>query len=351
MKKSTQQRLAPHLKGPGFLETVKGLINPLPKMFDVLQIEVSSTCPASCTYCPHTTMADEWKNALISPQTYAAAWPLFRQAGRVHLQGWGEPFLHPQFFDFVELARRADCQVSTTSCGLIMNEALALKIVKSGLDVVAFSLAGVTAAGNASRAGAPFDKVCTAIKLLQKVRKEHMAVHLELHIAYMVLASQIDEMYGLPDLLDELDIHAAVVSTMDFVPSKEMAHEAFMPHEQEKIAKARTVLEEISKTAQSRGREIFYSLPKPEPRNTCLEHIERSLYIAADGAVSPCIYVNLPTTTANPMRRVYGNINNENPLDIWNKPEYAAFRSNLANATPDLNCQSCPKRYAVGNRE
>ena len=342
---------APHLKGPGIWESIRGLVLKTPRMFDVLQIEVSSTCPARCSYCPHTTKADIWKSEIMSAETYAAAWPLFRNSQRVHLQGWGEPFLHKRFFDFVELARRADCQVSTTSCGLIMNEELALKVVKSGLDVVAFSLAGVDAVGNASRQGAPFDKVCESIKILQKVRKERMAVHLEVHIAYMVLASQIEEMRGIPDLLDELDAHAAVVSTMDFIPSPAMAHEAFMPWEQEKITRARAVLEEISAEAEKRGREIFYSLPVPEPRRTCLEHIERSLYIAADGAISPCIYVNLPTKEDDPLRRVYGSVNDVDPLSVWNLPEYEAFRLGLAEGRPDDNCRDCPKRYAVGNRE
>ena len=342
---------AKHLKGPGILEMIRGLVTNAPKMFDVLQIEVSSSCPARCIYCPHTTKAENWKSEIMSAETYAAIWPLFRQAQRVHLQGWGESFLHKRFFDFVELARRADCQVSTTSCGLIMNEELAVKIVKSGLDVMAFSLAGVDAAGNASRAGAPFEKVCAAINLLQKVRKERLAVHLEVHIAYMVLASQIDDMYGIPDLLDKLDVHAAVVSTMDFIPSPQMAHEAFMPWEREKVARARKVLEEISAQAAERGRDIFYSLPQEEPRNTCLEHIERSLYIAANGEISPCIYVNLPTKEEDPLRRVYGNVNNGDPLTVWNKPEYRVFRDGLANGQPDDNCRDCPKRYAVGNRE
>lgn len=342
---------APHLKGPSLWENLKGLLREEPKLFDVLQIEVSSSCPARCVYCPHTTRAEIWKSEIMSAETYAAAWPLLRQSGRVHLQGWGEPFLHKRFFDFVELARRAGCQVSTTSCGLLMSEDMAVKIVQSGLDVIAFSLAGVDEAGNASRRGAPFSKVRDAIMLLQRVRKERLAVHLEVHIAYMVLASQIDAMRGIPDLLDELGAHAAVVSTMDFIPSPELAHEAFMPWERDKIARARAVLEEVAAEAAARGREIYYSLPVPEARRTCLEHIERSLYIAADGAISPCIYVNLPTRGDDPLRRVYGNVNDGDPLVVWVKPEYAAFRDGLARGEPDENCRDCPKRYAVGNRE
>lgn len=345
------ERIAPQLRGPGIWESIKELISSPPKTFDVLQLEVSSVCPARCTYCPHTTMREHWKNSFMSEQTYANAWSLFRQSRRVHLQGWGEPFLHERFFDFVELARRADCSVSTTSCGMFMDEKLALRLVKSGVDIIAFSLAGTTPAGNSSRVQADFEQVCAAIKLLQKIRKEHMAVHLEVHLAYLLLASGVDELYRLPDLLDELDAHAAVVSTMDFIPSTEMTHEAFMPWEQEKIAQAREVLEEVAVSATKRGRDIYYSLPLPEPRNNCLEHISSSLYIAANGDVSPCIYVNLPTDTVDPLRRVYGNVNTQDPFEIWHSPAFTAFRQGLLTGESDENCKNCPKRFAVGNRE
>lgn len=342
---------SPHLKGPGIWESIKGFVTGSPKLFDVLQVEVTSVCPARCRYCPHSTKAAVWNSTHMSDHTYAAAWPLFRNARRVHLQGWGEPFLHPRFFDFVALARRADCQVSTTSCGLLMDEALALKIVTSGLDVVAFSLSGVDAQGNSARQGAPFSKVVHAVRLLQRIRKKRMAVHLEVHIAYMLLASQIDSLRSLPDLLDALEAHAAVVSTMDYIPCAELAHEAFMPWEQEKIAHARAVLNDIAARAAARGREIYYSLPAPQARPTCLEHIERSLYIAADGAISPCIYVNLPIREESPLRRVYGNVNDGDPLAVWHSEAFTAFRRGLAGNSPDANCRDCPKRHAVGNRE
>ena len=342
---------APHLRSPGMWESVRDLIRGEPRLFDVLQIEVSSSCMARCTYCPRSTMHEVWKSSFMNATTFANAWPLFRQARRVHLQGWGEPLLHPRFFDFVELARRADCQVSTTTCGLVMDERIALQLVESGVDIIAFSLAGVDAQGNRSRGEGTFQQATDAIRLLQSIRKKRMAVHLEIHLAYMVLASQIDDLHGLPALLDELDVHAAVVSTMDYIPSPDMAGEAFMPWEREKIARARKVLGGIAAKATAKGRSIFYSLPEELPQQNCLEHIGRSLYIASDGAVSPCIYVNLPVKKDTPLRRIYGNVNRDAPLAIWHRPEYAAFRQGLLEGTPDANCLDCPKRFAVGNRQ
>lgn len=341
----------PAFKEPGVLGLIKELFSGGPRVFDVIQVEVTSQCPSLCSYCPHSTKQDIWKKRHMSDEVFAGLWPMLRQSRRVHLQGWGEPFLHPRFFDFVAFARKAGCQVSTTTCGLFMTEEYAVRLVKSGVDIVAFSLAGSDAESNAVRHGSDFYKVIESIHLLQAVRKKLMGVHMEVHLAYLVLASQVNSLKDLPALMNELDVHAAVVSTMDYIPSLALESEAYMPWEQEKIAVARKLLEEVSAAAQENGREVFYSLPMPEPRNTCLEHIERSSFVDAEGHISPCIYVNLPTSEDDPLRRVYGKVGKDDPMQVWNSPEYTAFRQGLATGRPDDNCADCPKRYAVGNRE
>ena len=108
-----------------------------------------------------------------------------RKAARVHLQGWGEPLLHPDFFQMTALARKAGCAVSTTTCGSGMNADLAERLVASGIDIIGFSLAGTDAASNAARAGVAFETVCAAIEQLQQVRRARQGVHLEIHIAYL----------------------------------------------------------------------------------------------------------------------------------------------------------------------
>jgi MoaA/NifB/PqqE/SkfB family radical SAM enzyme len=317
----------------------------------VAQIEVTSLCPGGCVYCPHTTMKDVWKARHMRPETFARLWPLLLEAERVHLQGWGEPLLHPRFLDMVALARKADCRVSTTTCGLIMNEALAEGIVKSGMDVVAFSLTGLSeAANNAARTGVDYARLINAIRLLQKVRENRLAVHLEVHFAYLMLASRMEEASGLPELMRELGVHAAVVSTLDYLPSPEWADEAFAPGEEDKIARAGALLEEASARASGMGLALSYALPGRTPRATCLEHPEKSLYVDADGNLAPCIYVNLPTAGEDPMRRVFGSALEADPLAIWNGDEFSAFRQSLASRNPDAPCLNCPKRFAVGNR-
>ncbi len=266
---STPDPLSPKsLPGPGLRQWLREAFTGRPTPLLCMQVEVSSVCACRCTYCPHTTKKDVWQSRLMSAETFAALWPLMRQCGRVHLQGWGEPFLHPRFMDFVGVARRAGCAVSTTTCGQHMDESLAAAIVDSGMDVVAFSLAGTDEASNASRQGMPFSRVCEAVRCLQDVRHKKQGVHLEVHLAYLLLPSQLEAVKRLPELMEELDVHCAVVSTMDYIASPELAAEAYSPEEADKVAAAAAVLAPVAARVRQSGRELWYALT-PGPWAAC----------------------------------------------------------------------------------
>ena len=267
------------------------------------------------------------------------------KASRVHLQGWGEPFLNPYLMDFVSLARKAGCSVSTTTCGMLINESQAERIVSSGMDIIAFSLAGTDDDSNGSRDGIPFSRVEQSVQTLQKIRRKKNAVHLEIHLAYLMLASNIEAVQKLPQLMEEWGVHAAVVSTMDYIPSAEMEKEAFAPHEREKIDYARRILEKVAKKIRSSGRDFYASLPAPSPASSCRERTHKTMYVDAEGQISPCVYLNVPFTYEQKNRTVFGLTANDNPLDIWKKKEYALFRSAVQSSIPPKACASCAKRY------
>lgn len=169
----------------------------------------------------------------------------------------------------------------------------------------------------------PFSRVCEAVRTLQRVRKAKMGVHLELHFAYLMLASQMETVEGLPDLMDELDVHAAVISTLDYIAAPGLEAEAFSPHEAGKLDAARDILERVAGETAKRGRGLYYSLPSPRPDDgcglfPCRENAARTLYVDAEGRMSPCIYLNLPVDApaSSPEavnRRVFGSAVEEDP--------------------------------------
>lgn len=333
-------------RGPGLWEMVKEAFLGVRRPLDCVQVEVSSRCPGRCVYCPREVRRGSWQARDMEMATFRRLWPLFRRAGRVHLQGWGEPLLNPAFFDMVALGRRAGCAVSTTTSGLIMNATLARRIVASGMDIVAFSLAGTDPATNAPRRGVDFERVCEAVSLLQRVRRAEGAVHLEVHFAYLMLASAVEAVRGLPALMQRLGVHAAVVSALDYLPAPELAPEAFDPQDPEKIARAGRLLSETAVEAHRLGLGFDFALPEPTaPGTRCRENIGRALFVSAGGDLSPCVYLNVPDGLPDSGRLVFGNVNDSDPLALWEGPEFRRFCENLAAGRPDAPCRSCPKRF------
>jgi MoaA/NifB/PqqE/SkfB family radical SAM enzyme len=331
---------------PRFWETVKETLFGVRRPFDCIQVEVTSRCPGRCTYCPHTTLQDRWRSLDMDMSTFSRLWPLMRRSARVHLQGWGEPLLNPGFFEMAGLALKAGCRVSTTTCGVRMDETIASRIVGSGIDIVAFSLAGPDAESNRSRRGVDFDRVCDAISTLQAIRRKRMAVHLEIHFAYLMLASNMEAVRGLPSLMKRLGVHAAIISTLDYIAGPGLEDESVRPMETGKIERAEAVLRETSAEAQGMGLDFHYELPDSSVAGTsCRENIGRTLFVSADGSISPCVYVNVPADIADPRRRVFGNVRERDPLAIWESDEYRLFREGLASGHPDRTCQICPKRF------
>lgn len=334
----------PQFKSPGFKDWLKNVLN-ISRELDCVQIEVTSHCSGKCIYCPHTI--SPWQFGHMTPETMASLWPVLCQSKRAHLQGWGEPLLHPCFFDFAEFAVRAGCQISTTSCGLGMTEKKANAIIQSGMDMIAFSLAGTDAKSNNARSGVDFDVVRKAIDLLQEA-KFQAGQGPQIHFAYLLLADRMEAALKLPDLLEQWNVDVAIISTLDFIAAEEQKPLAILPDETEKIVIARQILEEIKEKATRKGKLIYYSLPTNNIEampGGCREQIATCLYVSAAGDLSPCVYLNVPEQE----NLIFGNVNKENALQIWQKPGYKQFRQNLCSGNIPEACSQCPKKREIVN--
>ena len=323
------------------------------KKRDWLQVEVTSWCNAACIYCPRTVYRDTWKNRHLSPATFRRLLPSFAAAGLIYLQGWGEPLLHPDFFSMASMAKGAGCMVGTTTNGTLLDAPKILRLVESGIDLVAFSLAGVDENNDAIRQGTSLRQVLAAIQALNRVKEELGSTTPAIHLAYMLLRSGLKDLEKLPILLQGSGVSQIVVSTLDFVAAKELEGEALRPAEAGEYEEIRSRLEVLAELGKKCGFTIHYQLKDPGRRRpTCTENVQQALVVSADGLVSPCVFTNLPVSGASyfkegrehPYRQLFfGNVN-ERPLgEIWDRKAYKSFRRSFTDGKLTPPCRECSK--------
>jgi MoaA/NifB/PqqE/SkfB family radical SAM enzyme len=324
-----------------------------PHHFHWLQVEVTTYCQAACLYCPHTVYRDRWESRHLDLAIFKRLLPELHRVHLVYLQGWGEPFLHPDFFTLVSLAKRAGCQVGTTTNGMLLDVDLLSRLVDQEVNVVAFSLAGVGESNDAVRRGTRFALVLEALRQLQDLKMRKGAVLPKVHVAYMLLRSGLVDLPRLPSALAGLGVSQVVVSTLDFVAAPELARESLRLGPPEEYRDLLARLADLAAQGRRLGLEVFHHLPPlGRGRPQCPENIHRSLCVAADGQVAPCVYLNLKVPGGTMMtslgerrhfRLTFGSLAEKTLPQIWRTPGYRRWRQEVLYGNLPFSCQGCLK--------
>jgi MoaA/NifB/PqqE/SkfB family radical SAM enzyme len=314
---------------------------------DWAQIEVTTRCNACCVYCPRTTARAAWRDADMDIALFRQLVPQLATP-YVHLQGWGEPLLHPHLPDMAREAAAAGMQVGTTSNGVLLDAAMAETLVAAGLDVIALSLAGVGGHHDALRPGAPFARVMAALEALAAAKAAARCARPEVHIAYLLLRSDTADLETLPAHLAGRGVAQVVVSSLDYVPVPELADEALLPMAAADIEAFRARIGRVAQALQQAGIGLHCRPPSPARRAVCPENPKASLVVDAQGDVSPCVFTALPIAPPHPAagsRLAFGNVGQTRLARIWRNPRYAAFRNSFGKALPPGPCTPCRKPF------
>ena len=95
-------------------------------------------------------------------------------AEHVHLQGWGEPLLHPDLPGMVAAAKAAGCTVGITTNGDLLSEALTW-IAEAQVDLVTVSVAGRASTHARLRDGSRLGDILGAARELVRTRRRRRA--------------------------------------------------------------------------------------------------------------------------------------------------------------------------------
>jgi MoaA/NifB/PqqE/SkfB family radical SAM enzyme len=322
---------------------------------DWIQVEISSYCNASCIYCPHCVFRANWQNRFLSLETFQKLMPAFARTHLVYLQGWGEPFTHPQFFEMLQIAKDAGCKVGTTTNGTLLDREIIEQLVDRELDVIGFSLAGVDEKNDRIRKGTSIKKVLECMAEIHKTRDRYGAAKPEIHIAYMLLRSGLDDLEKLPQFLSITGAAQTVVSSLSYVVSPEMESEAVLARGEREYFELKERLLEFKSEAVNLGADVHFHLVSPLQNNfSCSENIPRAVIVGSDGSLSPCVMKQIPAQGKNiyyingqmrlQQNLSFGTIQQESLKTIWHRQKYRQFIQEFDDGHTPAACRYCKKK-------
>ena len=323
-------------------------MTPLPTF---VQIEPVGQCNLSCLMCPVNLRTDRHRDGTPSFMPFDRFVSLLDQLPglkELHLQGLGEPMMHPRFFDMVTHAVGRGILVSCNSNFTLVNEGRAERCVSSGLQILNLSLDGATAETyEAIRGGASFHRVLGNIRLLQRIRTRLASVTPTLTVTVVIMRRNLGELTDIVRLAHNLGIRSVFVQHLgqDFTESAPdsvyRSLQTFV-NQESLLLEDRAAIDASFSKARRAAAELGIALrlpridPATEPsKGRRCDWPWKGGYFTYQGYAVPCCMI------ATPDRAHFGNAFEQNLTEVWNSKEADSFRRRLESDNPPELCASC----------
>lgn len=319
-----------------------------------VQIEPVGQCNLRCTMCPIQFRQDGppyGPPAFMDFVTFKRLVDQFINLTELHLQGLGEPMMHPRFFDMVRYAADKGIKVTTNTNMTLLNKKRAEACVTCGLEELHVSIDGATAEMyERIRIRGHFDKVMRNLELLVEARERLETGKPHLMMVMVLMKQNLHELPDLVRLGKKLQMEQIFVQHLSHDFGEESLPKHYQPmrqfvEEQTLLTEDIQRIEKYFSEAQAVAKELDIPLRLPRTRQRIYPigtpGIERcswpwtGAYISYDGLAMPCCMV------ATPDRANFGNMARDGVDAIWNNPAYLEFRARLASDNPPEICKSC----------
>ncbi len=285
-----------------------------------ISVEPTTSCNLSCPECPSGLKKFSRPTGKISHEDFEI---ILKQMAR-HLQYitfyfQGEPLLHNDFVEFIQLAKQKKLFVATSTNAHFLSEQKAVDLIQSGLDRLIISLDGTDAETYTKyRRGGDFDQVISNIKTMVRTRKEGNSKHPFLELQFLVLKHNEHQIQEIKQLGKELGVDKVVLKTAqvyefedgnDFIPDLDK-YARYQKHEDGKYR-------------------IKSKLP-----NHCFR-MWSSCVLTWDTQVVPCCF-------DKDAEYRFGNLKLHDFNQIWRNEDYHTFRKQILTDRSQIDiCRNC----------
>ena len=332
------------------------------KKLGIVQVEVSTFCQLNCAMCPKTIFKKDWISKHMELELFQKIpFELFKTA---HLQGWGEPLMNPNIIEMIDTVKKKNCTVGLTTNGLLLKE-FAKDLVEK-IDYIAISLASTKEEVHRKIRKTSLHDLVKNIKFFTKLRTGDRP---KVTLVTMMLEETLEDLPKFVDLAVDCGTDEIIVNNLDYIPSSALEKRAvFLGQRNPKISE---IIENSLVRAKKAGIRMIIKSVKLEEVSVCAENPINNCLITVDGALTPCVYLHLPTRKTKikrffrgqyfEIKKVYfGNLKETSFKKIWYNRDYKEFRHTFEKRLrasgeflvfdfPELPeyCQTCYKSYGI----
>lgn len=292
-----------------------------------IYVEITNGCNLSCKMC----YRNYWQDSIgfMGKDLFKRLMEQLNEFSSIdvfHFGGIGEPLVHPDFMEFMELAKKK-YQVHVSTNGTLLNDKVSEKIVNLGIDRIIFSLDSPEEQGFKDIRGISRNIIYKNIKTIVEMKKKVRSDLPDLEIEFVAMKSNIKEIPEIADVARELGVSKIIVSNLlplSEEQAREIVYDGSMHYEKH--------VSEFLRRAM--GHRMMTIMPefKLRTERVCDFMEKKSTVVSWDGAVIPCYrflhtypeYIFGRKKMVN--RYSFGNIKEKSLRDIWNSKEYMRFR-------------------------
>jgi len=357
-------------------------------------IEPTNQCNLDCVTCirhswdePMGTMSSETFSRIMDGLDACSPKP------DIFFGGLGEPLSHPHIVDMVRDAKRAGATVELITNGTLLTPSLSMHLIQAGLDRLWVSLDGATPESYMDvRLGAALPNVLANLNEFQNIRRaryglqpfnlqldasvlnmktfdlEVKSIDLQLKpqlgIVFVAMKRNIADLPAVLKIAQQLGaLHFLVTNVIPYTPQmeKEMLYTGSLTNSFYGISSSRSFVDFPKMDIYPATKEAIchilggdYSVRMAggnlgQNGNRCPFLDKGAMVFRWDGDAGPCLallhnhkmYFNNYERSIK--RHVAGSVLNQSVLQIWNHPEYLAFRKRLDEFafSPCIYCAGC----------
>lgn len=296
-----------------------------------LVFELTNACNLNCIMCGRN--AAKFKKTMFNMEWFRYFESLFDIVEEVTLMGWGEPTMHANFEEMLQIIDRHSARKYFCTNGMRLDK-LTDAIFDNHVDVFAVSLDGASPeTNNRIRRGSDLDKICANLENIVRIKKERGLVYPWINFVFCAMKSNLNELPDLVRLASKVgidEVKVVYLTAFDNVLADEVLWGC-----QDRL---RTVFDETVRLAYDLGIAIKLPYIQGDDIAGSKKHkdcfvVWRDFFLGSDGYIRPCMSTPIQFEKFDLYKPFH---------QIWNSSSFQRYRRIVNDSLAmDPTCSRC----------